>query len=128
MWSFKGQLFWEGHKNVRNRPYGFEIYLVNIKTMRTIAQIVVIFSKKLNFKGEVILKVAKGQLILKANEFVFTTMRRVSFLEEIEDTKKTFWNYLTFRSIELMVLKKISTLMEYILNNAPKPSPLQKLF
>ena len=47
---------------------------------------------------------AKGQLILKANcqavnsskkrtnEFVFTTMRGVfvRFLEEIEDTKKTF--------------------------------------
>ena len=32
------------------------------------------------------------------NEFVFTTMRRVfvRFLEEIEDTKKTFRNYLTF--------------------------------
>ena len=52
----------------------------------------------------------KGQLISKANcqavisskkrtnEFVFTTMRRVfvRFLEEIEDTKKTFRNYLTF--------------------------------
>ena len=48
----------------------------------------------------------KGQLISKANyqsenssknqtnEFVFTTMRRVfvRFLEEIEDTKKTFQN------------------------------------
>ena len=22
----------KGHKNVRNRPYGFEIYLVNVKT------------------------------------------------------------------------------------------------
>ena len=53
----------------------------------------------------------KGQLISKANcqavnsskkrtnEFVFTTMRRVlvRFLEEIEDTKKTFRNLLTFR-------------------------------
>ena len=52
----------------------------------------------------------KGQLISKANcqavnsskkqtnEFVFTTMQRVfvRFLEEIEDTKKTFRNYLTF--------------------------------
>ena len=46
---FKVQLFWEGHKNVRNRPYGFEIYLVNVKTMRTIAQIFVAFSEKLNF-------------------------------------------------------------------------------
>ena len=37
------------------------------------------------------------------NEFVvFTTMRRVfvRFLEEIEDTKKTFRNYLTFRGNE----------------------------
>ena len=41
----KVQLFWEGHKNVRNRPYGFEIYLVNVKTIRTIAQIFVAFSE-----------------------------------------------------------------------------------
>ena len=54
---------------------------------------------------------SKGQLILKANcqavnsskkgtnEFIFTTMRSVfvRFLEEIEDTKKTFRNYLTFK-------------------------------
>ena len=33
---------------MRNCPYGFEIYLV--KTMRTIAQIFVAFSEKLNFK------------------------------------------------------------------------------
>ena len=34
----------------------------------------------------------------RTNEFVFTTMRRVfvRFLEEIEDTKNTFRNYLTF--------------------------------
>ena len=55
-------------------------------------------------------KACKGQLISKANyqamnsskkrinEFVFTTMQRVFvlFLEEIEDTKKTCQNYLTF--------------------------------
>ena len=35
----KVQLFWEGLKNVRNRPNGFEIYMVNVKTMRTITQI-----------------------------------------------------------------------------------------
>ena len=34
---------------MRNRPYGFEIYLVNIKTMRTIAHIFVASSEKLNF-------------------------------------------------------------------------------
>ena len=47
--SLKVQLFSEGHKNVRNRPYGFEIYLVNVKTIRTIVQIFVAFSEKLNF-------------------------------------------------------------------------------
>ena len=37
----------------------------------------------------------------QTNEFVFTTMRRVfvRFLEEIEDTKKTFRNYLTFSKL-----------------------------
>ena len=45
----KVQRFWESHKNVLNRPYGFEIYLVNVKTIRTIAQIFVAFSEKLNF-------------------------------------------------------------------------------
>ena len=24
--GFKVQLFWEGHKNLRNRPYGFDVY------------------------------------------------------------------------------------------------------
>ena len=43
-------IFWKGHKNVRNRPYDFEIYLVNVKIMRTIAQIFVAFLEKLNFK------------------------------------------------------------------------------
>ena len=33
---------------MRNRPYGFKIYLVNIKTIRKIAQNFVAFSKKLS--------------------------------------------------------------------------------
>ena len=35
----------------------------------------------------------------RTNEFVFTTMRHlfIRFLEEIEDTQKTFRNDLTFR-------------------------------
>ena len=55
----------------------------------------------------------KGQLISKANcqavnsskkqtnECVFTSMRRVflCFSEEIEDSKKAFRNYLTFKSL-----------------------------
>ena len=34
---------------MRNLPHGFDIYLVNVKTMRKIAQIFVAFSEKLNF-------------------------------------------------------------------------------
>ena len=34
---------------MRNRPHGFDIYLVNVKTMRLIAKIFVAFSEKLNF-------------------------------------------------------------------------------
>ena len=47
--AIKVQLFWEGHQNLRNRPDGFDIYLVNVKTMRQIAHIFVAFSEKLNF-------------------------------------------------------------------------------
>ena len=63
--------------------------------------------------------VAKGKVISKANyqavnsskkrtnEFIFTTMQHVfvRFLEEIEDTKKTFQNYLTFTHFALQYLK-----------------------
>ena len=35
----KVQLFWEGHKSLRNLPHGYDIYLVSVKTMRKIAQI-----------------------------------------------------------------------------------------
>ena len=52
--SSKVQLFWEGHKNERNRSYGFEIYLVNFKTIRMIPHISVAFSEKLNFTGVII--------------------------------------------------------------------------
>ena len=47
--EIKVKFLWEGHKNVCNRPFGFEIYLVNVKTLRTIAQIFAAFSEKLNF-------------------------------------------------------------------------------
>ena len=34
---------------MRNRPYGYESYLVNVKTIGTIGRIFVAFSEKLNF-------------------------------------------------------------------------------
>ena len=59
----------------------------------------------------------KGQLISKANcqvvnsyknrmnEFVFSSMRHVfvRFLEEIEDSKKAFQNYMTFNKTEMRI-------------------------
>ena len=41
----KVQLFWEGHKNLRNLPHGFDIYLVTSKPYWQIPQI----AEKLNF-------------------------------------------------------------------------------
>ena len=46
--SPKVQLFWEGPKNLRHLPHGLD--LVNVQTMRKMAQSFVAFSKKLNFK------------------------------------------------------------------------------
>ena len=45
----KVQLFWEGHKNLQNLSYGFDIYLVNVKIIGQIVQIFLAFSEKLNF-------------------------------------------------------------------------------
>ena len=39
----------KAHKNLRNLPYGFDIYLVNVKPIRQIAQIFETLSEKLNF-------------------------------------------------------------------------------
>ena len=73
-------------------------------------------------------KGGKGQLIWKANcqavnfskkrtnEFIFTTMRHVfvCFLEEMEDTKKSFRNYLTFNQAQLLLDKKSITGKNYV--------------
>ena len=89
-----------------------------------------------HFKGNILVKffliylcknhtIGTGRLISKANcqamnsfkkwmnEFIFTTIRRVfvRFLEEIEDSRKTFWNYLTFittKKHKLSISLKIS--------------------
>ena len=71
----------------------------------------------------------EGQLISKANchalnsskkrtnEFIFTTMQPVfiHFLEEIEDTKKTFRNYLTFNTSESIYIIHITLLKKVFL-------------
>ena len=47
----------------------------------------------------------------QTNEFVFTSMRCVfvCYLEEIEASKKEFWNYLTFKNAqpEIQIVKGI---------------------
>ena len=78
-----------------------------------------IYSEKAT-KFDNFLTLLEGQFISKANcqavnsskkrmnEFVFTTMRRVfiRFLEEIENIKKTFRNYLTFNSNAILLIYK----------------------
>ena len=49
------QLFWEGRKNLCNLPQGFDIYLVNAKTVGKIVQIFVAFLEKLNFTSDVVI-------------------------------------------------------------------------
>ena len=79
---FKVQLFKEGHKNVSNRPYGFEICLVNVKTMRTIAQIFVAFSEKLNFMYWWIFFLIKKQVSSNSCKF----FRPIVFHLEADDS------------------------------------------
>ena len=45
---FKVQLFWKGHKNLHHFPHGFDIYIVNVKTIRKMALIFLGFLEKLN--------------------------------------------------------------------------------
>ena len=55
---------------MRNRPNDFEIYLVNFKTIRTIAQIFVAFSEKLNFTFTV--KLAGNLFVCVTYKDIFT--------------------------------------------------------
>ena len=59
------------------------------------------------FKGQIITKrflVSSISCKIRTNEFDSTTVILffVCFLEEIEDIKKTFWNYLTFTRQQLL--------------------------
>ena len=54
-----------------NHPYDFEIYLVNVKTIRTIAQIFVAFSEKLNFIDERSLANGDCQLVHRKTNVSF---------------------------------------------------------
>ena len=57
----KVQIFWEGHENVLNRPYCFDVYEVNFKTINPYpAHIFVAFSEKLNFMWSFSFKGATG--------------------------------------------------------------------
>ena len=61
----------------------------------------------------------------QTNEFVFITKRRVfvRFFEEIEDTKKTFGNYLIFmRKEDLKTSKNRWTTTTMFFLGPPKPS------
>ena len=67
-YMYKVQLFWEGHKNLHNLPYGFDINLVNVKTIRQIVQIFVAFSEKLNFTSHLHLYVSFRRTVVQLFE------------------------------------------------------------
>ena len=69
---------------MRNHPYGFEIYLVNVKTMRTIAQIFVAFSEKLNFKYIVMTEVVwacHAQMAWKQTSYISSVVAQTVYLQ-----------------------------------------------
>ena len=78
VFNTKVQLFWEGHKNGRNRPHGFEIYLVMVKTMWTIAQIFVAFSKKLNFTS-LFREVVRNRIFFPGPTALLKALRLLNF-------------------------------------------------
>ena len=62
---------------MRNRSYGFEIYLGNVKTIWTIAHIFVTFSEKLNFICEKIGEISPQKMVCflhELNLFVFSNL------------------------------------------------------
>ena len=94
----KVQIFWEGRKNLRNRPHGFDIHYVNFKTIKTIAHIFVAFSEKLNFMTLMVILIEKKPqvyitkaellqegIIFLIHLFAISLMKKL----KIEETKAT---------------------------------------
>ena len=61
--------------------YGFEIYLVNLKTIRKMAQICVAFSDELNFKGA---SVQEQYLFISKIEFSVPALKMSGFVTQKE--------------------------------------------
>ena len=57
---FKVQLFWEGHKNVRNRPYGLIWNLLSKRHNHE--DDFLVFSERLNFKILVLMNLKNQEL------------------------------------------------------------------
>ena len=55
---------------MHNLPDGFDVYLINVKTIRKIAQIFVAFSEKLNFN-----QFTSRNLIIEFNFFDLQTIK-----------------------------------------------------
>ena len=96
----KVQLFWEGHKNLRNLPHGFDMYLVNVKT------IFVAFSEKLNIKSHgshfFVKRISRYTLLLHIhNCFLKSTFKQIfNYKDHIEkrwinDLKPTWKKHVT---------------------------------
>ena len=70
---------------MRNLPHGFDIYLVNVKTIRQIAQIFVAFSEKLNFTIILSLEICRGNFVfplyhrMKVQQKICRSLRELQF-------------------------------------------------
>ena len=82
----KVQLFWEGHKILGNLPQGFDVYYLNFKTVRKIAQIFVAFSEKLNFTK-------KNAARWTPNPLLICTWIMKNQVGKIKFDKLWYWNW-----------------------------------
>ena len=82
----KVHLFWEGHKNLHDHPYGFDNYLVNIKTIRKIAHIFVAFSEKLNFISSEFFPEHCLIFVLYKNQFCIQNLNFINLLDILPKT------------------------------------------
>ena len=71
---------------MRNLPDGFDIYLVNVKTMRQIAHIFVAFSEKLNFIRQNLILMCLLNVRLRKSDFIQTSELASSCVREINTT------------------------------------------
>ena len=89
---------------MRNLTYGFDIYLVHVKTIRQIAQIFVAFSEKLNFNIDLIyssIKTNRGSGSGGFTENLFIAAAKELFGEDVNDVEYKILKNSDFQELSL---------------------------